>query len=89
MQVLCKSTADSPELCCPVCGQGFTLIWERHSRTERTIALREIARTLRSHHRQVFGPRAHPQRGFSVPDWDGQTTFSGAAISGNAPSWAL
>jgi hypothetical protein len=89
MQVLCKSIADSPEVCCPVCGQGFVLFWERQSRAERAMALREIARTLRSHHGKLSSPDAHPQRGFVVPDWNGPIAFSGAAILGNAPSWAL
>jgi hypothetical protein len=89
MQVLCKSTVDSPDLCCPVCGHGFALLWERQSRAERSIALRQIAAALRGHHDKLSSPDAHPQRGFIVPDRNGPTTFSGAATLGHAPSWAL
>jgi hypothetical protein len=89
MQVLLKSTADSPEVCCPVCGQGFVLFWERQSRAERAMALREVARTLRSHHSSLSSPDAHPQRGFVVPERSTPQGFSGAAILGHAPSWAL
>ncbi|HWG20888.1 MAG TPA: hypothetical protein VG225_10185 [Terracidiphilus sp.] len=89
MQVLCKSTSDSPEICCSVCGRGFALVWERHNKAERVQALREIARTLRSHHRQIAGPEAHPQRGFLVSACNGPAANSGAAILGDAPTWAL
>jgi hypothetical protein len=89
MQVLCKSSKEQVEACCSVCGQGFALYWERQSRAERAKALREIERTLRSHHQRQAGPEAHPTRGFLVPEWTGPIAFSGAAILGNAPSWAL
>jgi hypothetical protein len=89
MQVLCKVSSESPDVCCTVCGQGFILFWERQSRAERTTALREIATTLRGHHHNSSEPIAHPQRGFLVPEWSGPVAFSGAAILGNAPSWAL
>jgi hypothetical protein len=90
MQVICKSSDDSSvETCCSVCGQGFVLYWERQTKAEKTQALREVAKTLREHHRSQAGPAAHPNRGFLVPDWDGPIAFSGAAILGHAPSWAL
>ena len=89
MQVLCKSTSQAAEVCCTVCGQGFLLFWERQSKTERGLALAEVAKTLRGHHLSISGPEAHPQRGFVVPSWDGPVAFSGAAILGNAPTWAL
>ena len=89
MQVLCKTTRNHAETCCSVCGQGFALDWERHTKSERAQALREIDRTLRSHHYNQAGPEAHPSRGFLVPECKGQIAFSGAAIVGNAPSWAL
>ena len=89
MQVLCKSTSNSPDLCCTVCGQGFVLLWERQSRAERATALREIARVLRAHHHELSSPNAHPKRGFVVPDGNDRLAFSGAAVSGDAPSWAL
>jgi hypothetical protein len=90
MQVLCKSTSHSPDLNCPVCGQGFVLVSERQSKAERASALREVTRALRSHHVQVRGgPSAHPRRGFAVPDASGSDSFSGATVLGSAPSWAL
>ena len=89
MQVLCKSSNQHVETCCSVCGQGFAVDWERQSKSERAQALREIEKTLRSHHYNQAGPAAHPRRGFLVPEWKGPVSFSGAAISGNAPSWAL
>jgi hypothetical protein len=89
MQVLCKSTSGTPELCCSVCGQGFGVYWERHSKAERAIAVREIAKTLRGHHARRSSPDAHPLHGFIVSDSDGPDAFSGAAILGHAPTWAL
>jgi hypothetical protein len=89
MQVLCKSASGKAETQCCVCGQGFVMFWERQSRTERSEALREIQKVLLSHHRKTPGPQAHPTSGFLVPEWNGPIAFSGAAILGNAPSWAL
>ena len=89
MQVLCKSSCEQVETCCSVCGQGFALYWERQTKAERMQALKEIEKTLRSHHHDQAGPEAHPNRGFLVPEWNGPIAFSGAAILGNAPSWAL
>jgi hypothetical protein len=89
MQVFCTSTSDNPELRCSVCGQGFALIWERQSKAERAAALMGIVRTLRSHHARGSSPNAHPQHGFIVADSDGPKEFSGAAILGHAPTWAL
>jgi hypothetical protein len=89
MQVLCKSTSATPEMCCSVCGQGFVLFWERQTKSERAHTMREIAKALRGHHHDVSGREAHPRRGFIVPDANGPAEFSGAATLGNAPSWAL
>jgi hypothetical protein len=90
MQVLCKSSSEgTAAICCSVCGQGFALYWERQSKIERSLALQEIAKTLRGHHTEQPGPAAHPDRGFLVPEGSGPLGFSGAAIRGNAPSWAL
>ena len=89
MQVMCKTTSLAADVCCSVCGQGFALYWERHNKMERAQALGEIARTLRSHHRDKLGPEAHPQRGFLVPEWKGPASVSGAAVLGSAPTWAL
>lgn len=89
MQVLCKSSDENSETRCSVCGQGFLLYWERQTKVERTRALKEIEQVLRKHHYNQPGPEAHPVRGFLVPEWNGPVAFSGAAILGNAPSWAL
>ena len=89
MQVLLKTSDRNIETHCSICGQGFALYWERQTRTERAEALREIGKTLRGHHRGQNGAEAHPDRGFLVPEWNGPIAFSGAAILGNAPSWAL
>ena len=89
MQVLCKSSKDSTETVCSVCGQGFVLFWERQTKGEKAAALRDVATTLRAHHNEKEGPEAHPDRGFLVPEWNGPIAYSGAAILGNAPSWAL
>lgn len=89
MQVLCKISEEQVETHCSVCGQGFALYWERPSKAERSQALREIEKVLRNHHYNLAGPEAHPRRGFLVPEWKGSVDASGAAILGNAPSWAL
>ncbi len=89
MQVLLKSTDTAVETRCSVCGQGFVMFWERQTRMERAEALREIEATLRQHHQNSSAPQAHPVKGFLVPAWDGPIAFSGAAILGNAPVWAL
>jgi hypothetical protein len=89
MQVLCKSIDGNSETQCCVCGQGFVMFWERQSRAERAEALREIQKTLLSHHRAGNGPQVHPVNGFLVPAWNGPIAFSGAAILGHAPTWAL
>ncbi|HKF47772.1 MAG TPA: hypothetical protein VKB38_10480 [Terracidiphilus sp.] len=89
MQVFCRSSNGTADVCCSVCGQGFALHWERQTKLERAQALDEIAKALRGHHYNIAGPEAHPQRGFLVPERSGTATFSGAAVGGNAPSWAL
>ncbi len=89
MQVLCKSTSGFAETHCSICGQGFVMFWERQSRAERLEAMREIQKTLRHQHRNQKGVEAHPNGGFLVPEWKGSNSGSGAAILGQAPSWAL
>jgi hypothetical protein len=84
-----KSTDTAVETRCSVCNQGFVMFWERQTKMERAEALREIEATLRHHHHVGAGPQVHPEKGFLVPAWDGPIAFSGAAILGNAPVWAL
>ena len=89
MQVLLKSSETAVEARCSVCGQGFVMFWERQSKMERAEALRQIDTTLRTHHHQSNANDVHPVKGFLVPEWNGPIAFSGAAILGNAPVWAL
>ena len=89
MQVLCKSSEQNIETHCSVCGQGFTLYWERTSSMDKEQALAEIEVTLRNNHLNADGALAHPDRGFLVPEWNGPIAFSGAALLGNAPAWVL
>jgi hypothetical protein len=89
MQVLCKSSEGAVETRCSICGQGFLLFWERQTRMERAEALREIDLALREHHLEGFESNVHPKKGFLVPAWDGPIAYSGAALLGNAPAWAL
>ena len=65
MQVMCKTTSHAADVCCSVCGQGFALYWERHNKMERAQALSEIAKTLRSHHRDKSGESFYP-RGVTI-----------------------
>ena len=89
MQVLLKSSNECAETRCSVCGHGFAMYWERQTLEEQAEALHEVGVTLESHHRGANGVGAHPDHGFVVPAWDGPVAFSGAAILGNAPAWAL
>jgi hypothetical protein len=89
MQVLCKTSNESSEIRCSECGQGFMLFWERQAELDHADALREVEAALRDQHREKNGTGVHPEHGFLVPAWDGPIEFSGAAILGNAPDWAL
>lgn len=89
MQVLCKSTNGLAETHCSICGQGFVMFWERQSRADRIECMRELQKTLRHQHRNQKGAEAHPNGGFLVPEWASSNSASGAAILGQAPSWAL
>jgi hypothetical protein len=89
MQVLCKSSNESVEARCSICGQGFALYWERQTAHNREEALEVVNAELRNHHSEKEGVAAHPERGFLVPAWSGSIAFSGAAILGNAPSSAF
>jgi len=88
MQVLLKSVENDAETRCSICGQGFVMFWERQTKAERAEALREVEATLRLQH-HTGNAQVHPEKGFLVPAWDGPVAFSGAAILGNAPVWAL
>jgi len=89
MQVLLKSTNEVVDTRCSVCGQGFALYWERETLNRKPEALSAVEAALRDHHADASGAEAHPERGFLVPAWNGPVAVSGAALLGNAPSWAL
>jgi hypothetical protein len=89
MQVLCKKSMTSCDIRCKVCGQGFVVFWERHSRDEQAEAVRLLTDEIRNHHSNNDGAEAHPEYGFNLPAWDGIAAFSGAAVLGNAPTWAV
>jgi hypothetical protein len=89
MQVLVKSMDDGPDTRCNLCGQGFVMYWARQPENEHAAMLKEVEAALQNHHANADGAAAHPEHGFLVPDWNGPVAFSGAAILGNAPHWAL
>ena len=89
MQVQRKSSSETIEAQCDVCGQGFTLYWERQTPAEKADAREAVESVLRDHHRIRQDADAHPDSGFLVPAWDGPVAFSGAAILGNAPNTAF
>jgi hypothetical protein len=86
MQVLCKKSEDDIQARCSVCGQGFTLYWERQTPAERADALEEVHATLIAQHGNKEDAGVHPDGCFLVPSWGGDVAFSGAAILGNAPN---
>jgi hypothetical protein len=86
MQVLCKRSDENVEARCSVCGQGFTLYWERQTPAERVDALQKVNTALIAHHANKADAGVHPDAGFLVPSWNGNIAFSGAAILGNAPT---
>jgi hypothetical protein len=79
MQVLFKSTDRNANTHCCVCGQGFTLSWERKPSPEITDVLFEIQKTLCNHHTDQKGRQAHPKSGLLIPDWNGSMAASGHA----------
>lgn len=83
MQVLCKPTNASPDIKCPVCGQGFLLYWERSSRDQQDDTLPNILQVLREHHNRLDFT-THPGSPFNIPSWSGLPQFSAAALLGGA-----
>jgi hypothetical protein len=84
MQVLCKLSDSSPDVHCPVCGQGFLLYWERSSRAQQEDARHSIQRALQNHHDEPTNAGAHPKAAFNIPSWSGSPQFSAAALLGGA-----
>jgi hypothetical protein len=85
MQVLCKFSDNSPDVQCPVCGQGFLLYWERSSRDQQEDTRQSIQQALRDHHVDNTATEAHPGPAFNIPSWSGSPKFSAAALLGGAP----
>lgn len=85
MQVLCKPSDNSPDVQCPVCGQGFLLYWERSSRDQQEDTRQSIQQALRDHHADNTATEAHPGPAFNIPSWSGSPRFSAAALLGGAP----
>ncbi len=85
MQVLCKPSDNSPDVQCPVCGQGFLLYWERSSRDQQEDTRQSIQQALRDHHADNSATEAHPGPAFNIPSWSGSPRFSAAALLGGAP----
>jgi hypothetical protein len=89
MQVLCRKSMVSSDVRCSVCGQSFVVFWERSSPSEQAEARSLVMQELREQHIHADDASAHPDLGFNVPAWDGSAAYSGAALLGNAPAWAL
>lgn len=85
MQVFCKPSDTSPDVQCPVCGQGFLLYWERSCRIQQEDTRHSIQQALRDHHLQATDTAAHPETAFNIPKWSGSPQFSAAALLGGAP----
>jgi hypothetical protein len=89
MQVLCKASDTAGDIRCKICGQGFVLYFTRSNEKQQAEARYEIQLALRDQHLATDAPEAHPQTGFNVPHWSGDTKVSAAALLGNAPKWAF
>jgi hypothetical protein len=90
MQVLCERSNTGNDVRCNVCGQGFLVYWERSSRAEREQARRDVIQALADHHEDLTtGHHSHPPTRFTVPSWSGDIRYSGAALLGGAPAYAL
>jgi hypothetical protein len=85
MQVLCEKSNMGSDVRCGVCGQGFLVYWERTSRAERMQARAAVMNALvRQHENERTGHDVHPETRFTIPDWDGDVRYSGAALLGGA-----
>jgi hypothetical protein len=85
MQVLCKLSDSSPDVHCPLCGQGFLLYWERSARDQQEATRHSIKQALRDQHIDNLAAEAHPEVAFNIPSWSGSPKFSAAALLGGAP----
>jgi hypothetical protein len=85
MQVFCKPVDSTPDVHCPVCGQGFLRYWERSCRIQQADTRDSIQEALRDHHLDATDTSAHPESAFNIPKWSGLPQFSAAALLGGAP----
>jgi hypothetical protein len=88
MQVLCKATKGEGDIKCNICGQAFSLYYTRTNSKERLAIRHELQLAFRDQHLGTDEATAHPEHGFTIPHWDGETKFSAAALLGNAPKLA-
>lgn len=88
MQVLCKASNTQKDVTCKVCGQGFLVFWARASRSERERILSNLGDTLARHHAGNDSRHAHPQTGFTVPNWPAAASIPDAALFGGLQNWA-
>lgn len=84
MQVLCRKTSGNAETHCCVCGQGFVMFWDRQSRADRMVALHELQKTLRRHHRNREGREAHTEDSFVIPEWNGTSAKAAMPVKETA-----
>ena len=89
MQALLKSSNQAADFHCEICGEGFAVFCERKTEQEQAEVMAMIQSALHCHHDDGAAAHAHPLNGFLIPAWNGPIEFSGAALLGNAPIWAL
>lgn len=85
MQVLCRPSATTFDIRCPLCDQGFQLYWERTSDRDQEEFRLAIEQVLKDHHSLRPTPSTHPEKAFNVPSWSGHPHFSAAALLGGLP----
>ena len=88
MHSYCKKTSGSADIHCEICGQGFVILWELRTAKEREHARKAVQQVLRSQHRRQ-GHNAHPEEGFSAPEWNGALWGKFPMPSGPVPAWEL
>lgn len=89
MQVLCLASTENVDVQCSICGETYSLYFDRKSADERREAVEQVRETLDGHHDVLGdGVSAHPRRAFNVPEWNGPAHMSAAALLGGAPVFA-
>ncbi len=81
MQVFCKPSDSSPDVHCPVCGQGFLLYWERSCRIQQEDTRHRLQQwpfaIITLTHTDTG--KGIPETAFNIPNWSGLPQFSAAA----------